>query len=86
MRSSCRLCIRRDTWSSGGCGKATWSLLRGKKKMSIRVSHRAGNAAPQSNSPTTARLVKIAGNPAGIKIAVGGGVHLHRQVGKVGHG
>lgn len=54
--------------------------------MSTRVSHGAGTPAPQSNSPMTAELVKIAGNPAGIKIAVGGGVHLHRQVGKVGHG
>lgn len=52
--------------------------------MSIRVSHGAGTPAPQYNSPTTAALVKIAGNPAGIKIAVGGGVYLHRQVGKVG--
>lgn len=54
--------------------------------MSTRVSHGAGTPAPQSNSPMTAELVKIAGNPAGIKIAVGGGVHLHGQVGKVGHG
>lgn len=33
-----------------------------------------------------AGLVKIAGNPSGIKIVVGWGVHLRGQVGRVGHG
>lgn len=58
-----------DTWGRGGCGKVAWSLLEREKGTSIRISH----------NPTLPRawLVKIAGNPAGIKIAVGGGVHLH---------
>ena len=75
--SAYRTDSRRDPWGKGGCGRAAWSSVGERRKgMSMRT---------RSNSPT-AGLVKIARNSAGIKIDVGGGVHLHQQVRKVCHG
>ena len=75
--SACRTDSRRDPWGKGGCGRAVGSSVGEQRTgMSMRTC---------SNSPT-AGLVKIARNSAGIKIDVGGGVHLHRQVGKVCYG
>lgn len=53
--------------------------------MPIRVSHVSRNPSSTIQVSHTAGLVKIAGDPARIKIAMGWGAYLQGQVGKAGH-